>query len=83
MNPDTTGDTVPVDVVVANIIVATAYNAFNKTLSIYHVGSSDRNPIFWRHVAKLLTDFWNTNVSQSRISKPHIVMTKSKIRLKY
>ncbi len=39
---------VPVDVVVANIIVATAYNFRNKDLSIYHVGTSDRNPITWK-----------------------------------
>lgn len=38
-------DTIPVDVVVATIIVATAYSAKTPHLSIYHVGSSDRNPL--------------------------------------
>jgi fatty acyl-CoA reductase len=41
------GDTVPVDVVVATIIVATAMNFATQTLPIYHVGSSDRNPLTW------------------------------------
>lgn len=41
------GDTVPVDVVVATIIVASAFNVGNKSLPIYHVGSSDRNPLTW------------------------------------
>lgn len=38
---------IPVDIVVANILVASAYNANSHKLSIYHVGSSDRNPINW------------------------------------
>lgn len=41
------GDTVPVDVVGATIIVATAMNFGTQALPIYHVGSSDRNPLTW------------------------------------
>jgi alcohol-forming fatty acyl-CoA reductase len=44
------GDTVPVDVVVATIIVASAFNVGNKSLPIYHVGSSDRNPLTWGEI---------------------------------
>lgn len=32
---------------VANIIVATAKNLRKNGLPVYHVGSSDRNPITW------------------------------------
>lgn len=46
-NPNSIGDTIPVDVVVANIIVATAFNLRKNGMPIYHVGSSDRNPITW------------------------------------
>lgn len=46
-NPNNIGDTIPVDVVVANIIVATAKNLRKNGLPVYHVGSSDRNPITW------------------------------------
>jgi glycerone phosphate O-acyltransferase/fatty acyl-CoA reductase len=46
-NPNRIGDMIPVDVVVANIIVATAFNLRKNNLPIYHVGSSDRNPITW------------------------------------
>jgi nucleoside-diphosphate-sugar epimerase len=46
-NPKKIGDTVPVDVVVATIIIASAFNFGTKTLPIYHVGSSDRNPLTW------------------------------------
>lgn len=45
---------VPVDVVVANIIIASAFNAYNKKLSIYHVGSSDRNPLTWKLVQTVI-----------------------------
>lgn len=82
-DPEGVGDTVPVDMVVANMIVATAYNAFNKTLSIYHVGSSDRNPILWKNVRSILNDFWNTNISQSRIAKSNVLLTTSTLKLKY
>lgn len=68
--------------VVANTIVATAYNAFNKKLSVYHVGSSDRNPITWATVKKYINDFWSKNVSQSRVSKPNIIMTESNLKYK-
>lgn len=47
-NAEYVGDTVPVDIVVGNIIVSTAFNACSNNLSIYHVGSSDRNPISWK-----------------------------------
>lgn len=46
-NPNNIGDTIPVDFVVANIIVATARNLRKNGMPIYHVGSSDRNPIPW------------------------------------
>ena len=46
-SPNSIGDTIPVDVVVANIIVATAFNLRKNGMPIYHVGSSDRNPIPW------------------------------------
>lgn len=48
--PKNIADIVPVDVVVASIIVATAFNIGNKSLPIYHVGSSDLNPIRWGEV---------------------------------
>ena len=46
------GDTIPVDVVVATIIVASAYNMNNRGLSVYHAGSSDRNPLIWGEIGK-------------------------------
>lgn len=41
------GDLIPVDVVVAAIILATSANIGNNKLTIYHVGSSDLNPFTW------------------------------------
>lgn len=49
------GDTVPVDLVVANIIVATAFNLRKNDMPIYHVGSSDRNPITWGKTKDIVT----------------------------
>lgn len=44
------GDVIPVDIVANHIIVATAMN-FNQTgLPIYHIGSSDRNPLSWGEI---------------------------------
>lgn len=66
------------DVVVANIIVASAFNAKSKDLSVYHVGSSDRNPVAWKTVRSVVQDFWNTNVSQSRLSKSNLMVSQNK-----
>lgn len=49
-DPNLIGDTIPVDIVVSNIIVASAYNFNNRSLPIYHVGSSDRNPMTWGEI---------------------------------
>jgi hypothetical protein len=38
---------IPVDIVVAAIILATSVNIGSNKLSIYHVGSSDLNPATW------------------------------------
>jgi len=63
-------DTIPVDVVVATIIAACAYNINNKTIKIYHVGSSDRNPSTVREMADITVPYWNTtNKVESQISK--------------
>ena len=42
------GDTIPVDIVVSNILVATAFNSKSNKLSIFHICSSDRNPLNWK-----------------------------------
>ena len=41
------GDVIPVDVVAAMIIVATASNLNSRSFPIYHVGTSDLNPMTW------------------------------------
>jgi fatty acyl-CoA reductase len=46
-NPKKIGDVIPVDFVANNIILASAFNFRQKNLPIYHVGSSDRNPLTW------------------------------------
>lgn len=80
--PSRVGDTVPVDVVVANIIVSSAQNAYSHSLTIYHVGSSDRNPLTWGATKDIIEDFWNANPSQSGLSKPKILITANKNRIK-
>jgi hypothetical protein len=74
-------DTVPVDVVVAIIIVASAFNFKNKNLLIYHAGSSDRNPLLWDEVQREVVDYWTKNPSKSRMMKPSICVSKSKRKL--
>jgi len=46
------GDVIPVDFVVNNIIVATVLNFGQTNLQIYHVGSSDRNPLTWGEIGE-------------------------------
>ena len=70
------------DIVVANILVASAFNSKSNKLSLYHVGSSDRNPMIWVDVQQILTDFWNNNVSQSRVSKSKVIFSSSAIKIK-
>jgi hypothetical protein len=72
-NPNFIGDTIPVDVVTANIIVATAFNLKKNGLPIYHVGSSDRNPITWKKARDIVTEFWNSNPSSSQVAKSGIL----------
>lgn len=81
-SPHQIGDTVPVDIVVANIIVASAYNAFSKDLNVYNCGSSDRNPLQWSKVQNIVSEFWNANPSQSRLSNANVLMTNNKLKIK-
>lgn len=71
------GDTIPVDVVVATIIVASAYNFNNLSLPIYHVGSSDRNPLTWGEIQQEVCSFWNTHIPQSQISRAEVLISEN------
>lgn len=82
-NPNSIGDTIPVDVVVANIIVATAFNLKKNGMPIYHVGSSDRNPITWGKAQEIVTDFWNSNPSISRVGKAGVVFSENQNTLRF
>lgn len=81
-NPDIIGDTIPVDIVVANILTAAACNSKSHTLTIYNCGSSDRNPIPWRRVKELVQDYWNHNPSHNRVSKSNVVYTDNNLLIK-
>jgi len=41
--------------------VACAFNINNKKIAIYHVGSSDRNPLTTKEIKDGVTNYWNTN----------------------
>ena len=47
IDPNLQVDTVPADIVVNNMLVASAFEANKDKISIYHVSSIDRNPILW------------------------------------
>ena len=63
------GDVIPVDIVANYIIVATAMNLGNTNLPIYHIGSSDRNPLSWGEINDQISIYWNGVRSASKISK--------------
>lgn len=65
------------DVVVATIIVASAYNFNNLSLPIYHVGSSDRNPLTWGEIQQEVCSFWNTHIPQSQISRAEVLISEN------
>ena len=75
-NPDVIGDTVPVDIVVSSIIVATAYNFNNRSLPIYHVGSSDRNPMTWGEMSEEGGSFWDTHITQYQVGSSKVLITE-------
>jgi hypothetical protein len=73
---------IPCDIVVANILAATAYNSKNNGLALYNVGSSDRNPVSWVEMQKIIQDYWNNNISQNRIAKSKVFVSRNKYALK-
>lgn len=80
-NPKKIGDIVPVDVVVATIIVAAAYNFGNRSLPIYHVGSSDRNPLTWGEIRDEMQTFWTENACKSQVAKPGLLISTNPLVL--
>lgn len=81
-DPNRIGDTIPVDIVVANILVASAYNTKSHKLSVYNVGSSDRNPLIWKDAQQIIQDYWNSNISPNRISKSKVRYTSNSFVIK-
>lgn len=64
--------------------MASALNFGVKNLPIYHVGSSDRNPLTWGEIKEEVIKFWNSNVSQSKVGKAYVIITENEwiIKLK-
>jgi hypothetical protein len=52
-------------------------------MPIYHVGSSDRNPITWGKAQEIVTDFWNSNPSISRVGKAGVVFSENQNTLRF
>ena len=52
-------------------------------MPIYHVGSSDRNPVTWAKVRDSICEFWNSNPSISRISKAGIVYSENQHLIRF
>ena len=76
------GDVVPVDAVVATIIVAAATTFHEEKLTIIQVGTSDLNPLTWAEMKVDLLGYWNSTVSASKLGKAQIFTTTSPRRLK-
>ena len=75
-------DLIPVDTVVAGIIVATAHSTNQNNLPIYHIGSSDLNPIVFSELKLNVLKYWNSTVSASKVSKADILLSKNERRLR-
>lgn len=73
---------IPVDTVVNNIIVSTAKNFHKDALTIYHVGSSDRNPITWEDMKRSVVKYWNNNLSSSRMGKAKVLYSTNSTMIK-
>lgn len=69
------------DVVAAAIIVATASNLNNSSFPIYHVGSSDLNPLTWGEMKEEVIGYWNSTISGSKMGKASAVMSTSKYEI--
>ena len=59
----------------STIIVATAREMGSRELMIYHVGSSDRNPLTWKEMKNIVVSYWNNTVSHSRMGKANVLVT--------
>ncbi len=75
------GDVIPVDIVANHIIVATALNFGQTNLPIYHIGSSDRNPLSWGEISDQISIYWNGTRSASKISKSKVILTTTPWKL--
>jgi hypothetical protein len=67
-------------VVASAIIAATALSGGQKGIPIYQVGSSDLNPYTWAEMKVGVINFWNSTVSESKMSKAKLIMTNVKSR---
>lgn len=67
---DHVGDQVPVDFVADMIIVAAAYAANKKKVSVFHSVTSSKNPTTFRIVRDTMKDYFTRHPPEKRIGKP-------------
>lgn len=69
------------DVVASVIIVASAFNLRNTSFPIYHVGSSDLNPLTWAEMKEEVQEYWNNTISPSKIGKSQVLLSTSEYEI--
>ena len=70
-NIDSVGDQIPVDYVTDMIIVAAAYAANKRgKISVFHSGTSSKNPTTFRIVRDTMKDYFTRHPPEKRIGKP-------------
>lgn len=60
-------DQVPVDFVCDTILVAGAYEANKQNYSIYHSGTSARNPSIWKLTKDTCNEYWRANAPSVKV----------------
>ena len=77
-NLDTVGDQVPVDFVTDMIIVAAAYAANKKKVSVFHSCTSSKNPTTFRIVRDTMKDYFTRHPPEKRIGKPDFDLVENR-----
>ena len=80
---DIVGDQIPVDYVADLIIVAAAYSANKKKISVFHSSTSAKNPTSFRIVRDSMKEYFTKNPPEKRMGKPDFDLIENKTLFKF
>lgn len=79
-DPSKIGDQIPVDFVANQIIAITAMRNRKIRTPVYHLGTSDDNPLTWEDTHDFMTTNQRLNPIEKLIDKPYFKLIKNRKR---